>query len=201
MAELILLVALAGEIARKFVESSDSPTRGMIASGLTVRRLRKESRYEERIPSKRRSWEAKIYSEVSGDCGGREHGAIGATDGGNSAAGPRWLWAVAARSGVALDDAGDGARSRTVSRTTSSTRRAARRLPVGERSRLLRSGWAEGAHRADSVARERWSRVAAGQLSVISAERAAARWCVVEDDARADHAQLRSRDQDLPQGL
>ena len=56
------------ELARKFVESTDFPTRGVIASGLTFRRLRKESRYEERIPSRRRGWEAKIYSEILGAC-------------------------------------------------------------------------------------------------------------------------------------
>src|SRR2546428_2616931 len=116
----------------------------MIASGLTVRRLRKESRYEERIPSRRRSWEAKGSRKVSRDCGAREHGAIGAAHGGDHAVGARWLWAVAAGSRVAFDDAGDGARSRTVSRTTSSARRAAKRLPLGERSRVLHSGWAEG---------------------------------------------------------
>src|SRR3989442_6803507 len=92
------------EDARKIVESSDSPTRGMIASGLTVRRLRKESRYEERIPSRRRSWEAKGSRKVSRDCGAREHGAIGAAHGGDHAVGARWLWAVAAGSRVAFDD-------------------------------------------------------------------------------------------------
>src|SRR5260370_41872529 len=69
------------EDARKFVESSDSPTRGVIASGLTFRRFRKESRYEERIPSRRRSWEAKIHSEVSGDRGTGGRGAVGVAHG------------------------------------------------------------------------------------------------------------------------
>src|SRR5579863_7233391 len=62
---------------------------------------------------------------------------------------------------------------------------------MGQRGRLLRGGWSEGADAEDPAAYQRPARTAPGQLRTIPAQRADAGGRVGQDDARALDAQLR----------
>src|ERR1022692_1043202 len=96
-----------------------------------------------------------------------------------------------ARGRVGVDEPGDGRRSAPSGRGAARAASGAAGAPLGERSRVLRGGRAEGADPAHASAHAGTSRAAAGQLRDVSAQRANGARGVGQADARTVDAQLR----------
>src|ERR1035437_4516042 len=106
-----------------------------------------------------------------------------------------------ARSRVGVDEPGDGGRGASPGGGAARAASGAAGAPLGERSRLLRGGRAEGADRAHASAHAGEWRAPAGQVRDVAAQRADGAAGVEQADARALDAQLRRGGEGFSRGL
>src|SRR6266849_7002165 len=106
-----------------------------------------------------------------------------------------------ARSRVGVDEPGDGGRSAAPGRGAARAASRAAGSPLGERSRVLRGGRAEGADPENASAQPGKSRATAGQLRVVPAQWTDGTRGVGQDDARLVDTQLRSGGERLSPSL
>src|SRR5208337_2235188 len=148
---------------------------------------KKESRYEETIPDRPATSGARFppagprrESQHPDDLShGRGRGASARRSG-----------PPAARGGIGVDELGHGGGSSAPGGRAPSTASRASRASLGERRRLLRSGWAEGTDSENPSAQPGPSRATAGQLRTVPAQWTDGTRGMGQDDARAVDAQL-----------